>query len=287
MLQSILSRVSRHDALNFTLTNRIPRRYASQLMGWFSRIEQPLVAKLSIRALEFFAGDLRLHEARQASFRSLRDCFTRELLPNARPIDRTPTVLVSPCDGIVVACGAVEDDTLVQAKGRTYSLQELLGDPALVGLHRKGTYVTLRLTAAMYHRFHAPADASIDAVRFIPGDSWNVNPPTLARVDRVYCRNTRAVIPLETSTPSAAVTLVPVAAVLVSSLKLRILPRALRPGLMSCGATVSRGDELGHFEHGSTIVALASPGLVLDSHVREGVVMRVGQPLWRAVAARG
>jgi phosphatidylserine decarboxylase len=136
----------------------------------------------------------------------------------------------------------------------------------------------------MYHRFHAPADGVVESVRFVPGDSWNVNPATLARVDRVYCRNTRAVIPIR-SDAGAILTLVPVGAVLVSSLHLRVLRGAeLRPGLVPCGVAVARGEELGHFEHGSTIVALAGPGLAIDHGVRAGVEMRVGQALWRAAS---
>jgi phosphatidylserine decarboxylase len=281
MLQTLIDRLGRHDELNFQVTNRVPRRLATRAMGWFARIEHPLVARLSIRALELFAGDLRLHEARQSHFRSLRECFTRELAPGARPIDRTPGVLVSPCDGIVVACGRVEDTTLIQAKGHRYTLAELLHDDALVERHRNGSYVTLRLTAAMYHRFHAPTDARVDAVRFIPGDTWNVNPPTLARVDRVYCRNTRAVVPLRVDGCGLAITLVPVGAVLVSSIQLACLQGApLQPGLNAAGGRVVRGQEMGHFEHGSTIVALATPGVILHDAVTEGAVLRVGQPLW-------
>jgi phosphatidylserine decarboxylase len=255
-------------------------------MGWFSTIEHPLVAAVSIRALELFAGDLRLHEARQTRFRSLRECFTRELVPEARPIDPTPDIVVCPCDGIVVACGAVEDTTLIQAKGHRYALEELLCDAELVERHRHGSYATLRLTAAMYHRFHAPCDARLDGVRLIPGDTWNVNPATLARIERLYCRNTRAVVPMQADGAGAAITLVPVGAVLVSSIHLAVLDGApLRPGLNPCSAQVTRGTELGHFQHGSTIVALASPGLALHHGVREGAVMRVGQPLWRMAQA--
>ena len=171
-----------------------------------------------------------------ASSRSLRDCFTRELAPGARPIDTTPGVLVSPCDGIVVACGRIDGTTLIQAKRHRYALEELLTDPGLVDSYRNGSwYVTLRLTAAMYHRFHAPCDATIDEVRFVPGDTWNVNPATLARVERVYCRNTRAIVLMRVIGSTAVVTLVPVGAVLVSSIHLNFLNgRPLRRG--RCGA---------------------------------------------------
>ena len=288
MLHTLVDLIAGHDGLNFQLTNRIPRRLATRFMGWFSTIEQPVVAALSIRALEFFAGDLRLYEARQARFRSLRDCFTRELAPGARPIDSSPDVLVCPCDGIVVTCGRVDDTTLIQAKGQSYTLEELVGDSTLIERHRNGSYVALRLTAAMYHRFHAPCDAIVQDVRFTPGDTWNVNPPTLARVGRVYCRNTRAVVPLRVRSSLATLTLVPVGAILVSSIELGfLLQSASREGVVPCRARLAKGEEMGYFQHGSTIVALASPELVLGDHVKEGALMRVGRPLWRDPGHQG
>jgi phosphatidylserine decarboxylase len=215
--------------------------------------------------------------------RSLRECFTRELLPGARPIDRTPGVIVSPCDGIVVACGRVRDTTLIQAKGHAYSLGELLLDPKLVELHRNGTWVTIRLTAAMYHRFHAPCDSAVDQVRFIAGDRWNVNPATLSRIERVYCRNTRAIVPMRVVPSQAALTLVPVGAILVSSIRLTFVPETgpAPEGRTACNARLIRGQEMGYFEYGSTIVVLGSPGVRLLAHVKEGVSMRVGRPLFR------
>lgn len=282
MLQALVDLIAANDALNFQLTNRIPRRLASRFAGWFSTIEQPLVAALSIRALQLFAGDLRLDEAKRAQFRSLRDCFTRELRPGARPIDADPRVLVSPCDGIVVACGRISDTTLIQAKGHTYTLEELLGDADLVERHRNGSYATIRLTAAMYHRFHAPCDAELDEVRVIAGDAWNVNPATLARVPRVYCRNARAVIPMRASGADLAITLVPVGAVLVSSIRLSFAgDAALVPGVVNCRVSLVKGEEMGYFQHGSTIVALAAPGVGLSEHISEGALLRVGRPLWR------
>lgn len=285
-VRAVIDRLAAHDGLNFVLTNRIPRTTASRLAGWFSTIEQPLVARLSIRALALFAGDLRLHEAERTDFRSLHDCFVRRLRPGARPLDTSPGALISPCDGIVVAKGRIRDTTLVQAKGLDYTLEALLGDATLAARYRDGSYVTLRLTAAMYHHFHAPADAEVHEVRFIPGDTWNVNPPALARVPRLYCRNTRAIVPLSLDHTPAAVTLVAVGAILVSSIELTFvagpLHRAVGPGgRLACHARLRKGDDMGWFRHGSTIVVLAAPGLELDDHVSEGAVMRMGQRLFR------
>ena len=126
----------------------------------------------------------------------MHDCFIRELKEGARPIDRRPDVLVSPCDAIVGACGTIAGTELYQAKGFPYTLEDLLGDRDLVEAHRNGRYVTLRLTSSMYHRFHAPHDGRIDKVIYISGDTWNVNPIALKRIERLFCKNERAVMPV-------------------------------------------------------------------------------------------
>ena len=148
-LRSRIQRVLEQEDLNFLLTNRIPRRLATQFIGWFSQIEQPLIRDLSIGAWRFFA-DLDLTDARKERFKSMHDCFTRELKDGARPIDRDPRVVVSPCDAIVGATGMIAGTDLYQIKGFPYTLEELLCDADLVEAHRDGRYVTLRLTCLLY-----------------------------------------------------------------------------------------------------------------------------------------
>ena len=188
-----LLKILHQEDINFLLTNRIPRRLATRWIGWLSKIENPLVARASIAIWRQFA-DLDLSDARQQSFKSLHACFTRALKPGARPVDADARVLASPCDAIVGACGTVAGTELLQAKGFPYTLGDLLADPALVEAYRGGTYVTLRLTSSMYHRFHAPHDGTVERVTYISGDTWNVNPIALKRVERLFAKNERAVI---------------------------------------------------------------------------------------------
>ena len=127
-------------------------------MGRLSRVRNPLVRDTCIAIWKLFS-DLDLSEARKTQFDSLHDCFTRELKEGARPVDADPAVLTSPCDGIIGACGQVSDGMVLQAKGFPYSVADLVGDPELAERpNRNGSYVTLRLTSSMYHRFHAPYD---------------------------------------------------------------------------------------------------------------------------------
>src|ERR1700741_2557027 len=221
MRSAILNALQQED-LNFLLTNRIPRRLATQFMGWFSRIEQPLVRDLSIAVWRLFS-DLDLGEAKKTQFSSLHDCFIRELKEGARPIGRSDDILISPCDAIVGACGTIGGTTLFQAKGFPYTLEDLLFDRALVETYRNGSYATLRLKSSMYHRFHAPHDGRIEQVRYISGDTWNVNPIALKRIERLFCKNERAAIECRLSGTGQLITLVPVAAILVASIRLRFL----------------------------------------------------------------
>ena len=114
-LRSAIATIIRHEDVNFLLTNRIPRRLATRLFGWFSQLEHPLVRDLSIGVWRRFA-DLDLDEAREHRFRSLHDCFIRRLRDGVRPIDPDPALLVSPCDAIVGASGSVLGDQVMQIK---------------------------------------------------------------------------------------------------------------------------------------------------------------------------
>lgn len=279
-----LSRLSPRERINFLLTNRIPRRYATLFMGWFSRRRHPLVRRVSIAVWQFFAGDLCLEEARKTRFESMHDCFIRQLGPGTRPIAADPEVLVSPCDGVVGAFGAVRGTEVFQAKGYPYTLAELLGDDALAARYRDGVFVTLRLRANMYHRFHAPEAGYLHEVRYIGGDTWNVNPIAVKCIERLYCRNERAVLELQLDGSPHLVALVPVAAVLVASIVVHGLgvPLDLRyrgPATLPCGRHYQRGEEMGYFQQGSTIIVLAGAGFAPAPELKEGRIVRVGRPL--------
>jgi len=279
-----MNRITQQEGLNFLLTNRIPRRGLTLFVGWLSRIENPLVCALCIRAWRLFS-DLDLSEAKQPRFKSLRDCFTRELKDGSRPIDADPEVLVSPCDGLVGALGDVVEGQVMQAKGFGYSLHDLLGDDELVRYYRDGRYATLRLTSSMYHRFHAPYGCRVEQVNYISGDTWNVNPIALKRIERLFCRNERAVIRCRLP-GGALLTLVPVAAILVASIRLRFLDVTLHlryrgPNVIPCDLPVAKGEEMGWFEHGSTIIVFAPHGAEFCESVREGGRVRMGQALMR------
>lgn len=288
-LRAALAALGAQEDLNFLLTNRIPRQAATRFMGWFSQIEQPVVRDLSIGLWKLFA-DLELEDAAKSEWRSMHDLFIRQLRPGARPIDPDPAIVVSPCDGIVGGCGRVEGVELIQAKGFRYTLDDLLRDPELVELYRDGCYATLRLTSSMYHRFHAPHDCRVERVTYVSGDTWNTNPIALSRVERLFCKNERAIVRTRLSDSGYLLTLVPVAAILIASIRLHFLDTTLHlkrrgPNVIACDATHDKGQEMGWFQHGSTILVFAQKGFELCNAIEPTRVVRMGQPLLRLPAA--
>ena len=279
-LRQISEQIFMQEDVNFLLTNRVPRIALTRFMGWFSRIRQPWVCAASIAVWRLFT-DLDLSEARQTRFASLQECFTRELKPGARSVDVRPDVLVSPCDAIVGACGRVQGGQVFQAKGFPYAMRDLFGASQDVSPFVNGSFVTLRLTSAMYHRFHAPADLRVEHVTYHSGDTWNVNPIALSRVERLFCRNERAVIRARLHHGDHPVALVPVAAILVASIRLHFLNVLLHLGYrgaheLPCQADVVKGQEMGWFEHGSTIIVFAPDGFTLCPGIAPGARLRMG-----------
>jgi len=271
--------------LNFIVTNLLPRRSLTLLVGRISKSEHPWIRYVSMALWRYFS-DVDLSDASTTEFRSMHACFTRALRPGARAVDLDPCHVTSPCDAIVGAHGRIDGQTLLQAKQITYTLTELLGDEALARRLENGCYVTLRLTAGMYHRFHAPLDGVAHRVRYFSGDVWNVNQPTLDRVAKLFCKNERAVIELTDSSTGTPLVLVPVAAILVASIRLHFADLNLHlryagPQVVDCDAACKKGAELGWFEHGSTIIVLAPQGCSLLDDIRQGQTIRMGRALLR------
>lgn len=276
--------LTKQEQLNFLITNRIPRRLLTQFMGWYSGIENPILTKASIAIWSLFSDDLKLEDAKKQQFNSLQECFTRQLKDGLRPIDSDENIVTSPCDAIVGAYGDIEGTRVFQAKGFPYELSDLIPDFHLNNKYRNGKFITLRLKSSMYHRFHAPIDCSVQKVNYISGDTWNVNPVALKRVEKLFCKNERAVIELKTDDPNNSITLVPVAAILVACMKFNFLPKPLDikykgPNYIHCNAKFSKGDEMGYFQHGSTIILFATNNYQFCEGIATGQRVNMGQAL--------
>jgi len=287
-IRQIFQKWMMQEDLNFLLTNRIPRITLTRFMGWWSQIRHPWVVKSSMALWRMFS-DLDLSDAKQQKFDSLHACFTRELKSGARSVNPDPAYFTSPCDAIVGECGTIAQGQVYQAKGFPYRLQTLLGAsercqhwPAVL---EGGSYLTLRLTSSMYHRFHAPHNVHLKHVTYMSGDTWNVNPVALKRVAELFCKNERAVLHMQTD-KGVPFLVVPVAAVLVASMRLHAVDVLLNlryrgPNEMPCDALYAKGQEMGWFEHGSTILIFVPPGFEWADGVVSGARIQMGQSLLR------
>jgi len=270
------------ESANFILTNRVPRLFSSWLMGKISKIKTPCFARPALWLWRQCA-ELNLHEAQRQQFNSIHDCFTRALKPGMRPIAEHARG-TSPCDGILGAHGLVENGSLLQVKGFSYAIEELLVDPDIAMKFHGHRYVTIRITASMYHRMHSPLEGVVDQVDYIHGDTWNVNPVALKRVEKLFCKNERAVLSGKTA-QGEPFAIVPVAAILVAGIRLHCTGRVFNqsdrgPQRVRTHTPIHKGEELGWFEHGSTIVLLVPPGWNLAHGLAEGSRLFMGQALF-------
>lgn len=276
-------RLLQQEDVNFLLTNRIPRHALTRFMGWFAKVEFPPVRAVSIATWRFFSG-ADLSEAEPQKYQSLREAFIRPLRAGTRQVDPDPAIVASPCDGIVGAFGQIARGTALQVKGMPYPVADLFGSAEEAAEFEGGWYVTLRLTAGMYHRFHAPHDLMVEQLRYISGDTWNVNPIALKRVERLFCKNERAPITVRLDATGKRLVLVPVAAVLVASIRLPWYDEqddVRRKGerVEPLDAHFAKGDEMGWFEHGSTIVLFAPADCPPVAGLETGQTVRMGEKL--------
>ena len=217
------------------------------------------------------------------SYATFNEFFTRELKVGARPIADGPRTLVSPADGVLTEHGAIEGGRLYQAKGRAYTLAELIGDTgAVVEALEGGRYFTIYLAPHNYHRVHAPFDAQLVWTRYIPGARFSVSRATAAAIPRLFSRNERVVCTFETELGPMIVVLV--GALNVSSISTfaqgEIASGATRQWLEQPAKPVARGGEIGRFNMGSTVVVLlGSSHFRFASGLSDGVAVRMGQAL--------
>jgi phosphatidylserine decarboxylase len=259
----------------------------SALVGAAARTTVPRALRRSAYRTFARAVGANLSEVEKplTDYSSLGDFFARRLTPAARHLAADPAVLISPCDGLVAASGAITSDTLVQAKGRNYSLAALLCDAASAASFVGGVYSTVYLSPRDYHRVHCPFAAELVAYHYVPGALWPVSKRFVDGVDELFAVNERVVI--ELTTAYGAVTLVMVAAAGVGNLWLshwdggretRGLRTAGQAQRIVVGKSLQRGDELGAFQLGSTVIMLAQHATLLHM---PGDVVRFGEPLAR------
>jgi len=270
----------------------LPQFLLGRIVHRLARVRTPWFKDLCIRGFaRLFL--VNLDEAAQpvpSGYPSFNAFFTRSLQPGARPQDPDPAAITCPADGRVQQAGTLHDTQLLQAKGMTYSAAELLGDAAAAATFRNGWFLTVYLAPQDYHRVHAPLAGTLRDMIYMPGARLSVNETTAAAVPGLFARNERLVCLFESPTGPFAVVLV--GALNVASISttwagevLPCTPRQMRrwhyPG--RAGIAFARGDDMGCFNLGSTVILLMPPDTsVAAAGLAPGRPLRVGQ----RVAAR-
>jgi phosphatidylserine decarboxylase len=195
------------------------------------------------------------------AFASFHDFFTRELRPGTRPVAPGEKVVISPADGVLSARGEIRERTMVQAKGRYYSLPQLLADESWAAKFAQGAYYTVYLSPRDYHRVHMPLTGSLLSMRYVPGRLFPVNKQSTRRVDRLFVRNERVICYFQTEMGPMAVIFV--GALLVGQMSTVWQPviNASRPHKIQDWhydgrRQFAKGEEIGHFTMGSTVIVL-------------------------------
>ena len=229
-----------------------------------------------------------------SQFKSFNDFFTRELKPGMRPVDTDASAVVSPADGAINQLGNIANGTLLQAKGRHFNLVSLLGgDPELAEAFQEGTFCTVYLSPKDYHRVHMPLAGTLTRMIHVPGKLFSVNQLTSENVDSLFARNERVVCFFETEIGPMALVLV--GAMIVASVD-TVWAGQVCPGRKTNAhinyegqippVQIGKGEEMGRFKLGSTVVAVFGPGMVkLQADLAALDRVRMGQRIGTSTAA--
>jgi phosphatidylserine decarboxylase len=257
------------DQTFMTLVRLLPRAALSRVVGVATRARAP--ARLHQVAMRAFSRVYRveLDEADRtiSQYATFSDFFSRGLKQGRRPIDAGERVVVSPVDGTVSEAGAIQAGTCLQAKGLSFPVAELLGDHEAGRPYADGgAFATLYLAPRDYHRVHAPLGGTISGWRYIPGDFWPVNPASVGTVRGLFALNERLVTWMET--PAGQCAVVMVGATCVGRIRAAYADVLTHDGRLAAAhrfptpLPIAKGDELGRFEMGSTVILLFPPGRV-------------------------
>ncbi|OSN00377.1 archaetidylserine decarboxylase [Lonsdalea populi] len=286
------------DRIKIALQYLLPKIWLTRLAGWGAERRGGALTKLVI---DLFVRVYRVNmqEAQQpdtAAYPTFNEFFTRPLRPGVRPVDPHDHRLVQPADGAISQLGAIENDTLLQAKHHTYSLEALLAGNYIMADHfRDGLFVTTYLSPKDYHRVHMPCDGTLREMIYVPGDLFSVNPLTAANVPNLFARNERVICLFDTEFGPMAQILV--GATIVGSIETvwagtvtppreGIVKRWTYPAAGETGAiTLDKGEEMGQFKLGSTVINLFAAGTVqLMTNLSSQSVTRMGEPLAEAIS---
>jgi phosphatidylserine decarboxylase len=257
------------------------------MVGWLAAAEAGAITQFLIRTfIKAFKVDMsEATHSEPTYYKTFNAFFTRQLKDDIRPIEDNEKQLCHSVDGRVSQFGKIIGDDIFQAKGHNYSLTTLLGGkPELASVFKGGDFATIYLSPKDYHRIHMPIDGRLTDMLHVPGELFSVNPLTAANVPGLFARNERVVTIFDT--PVGKVAIVLVGATIVASIE-TVWAGSIAP---PAGRTVqhwqyeeqniqlNKGDEMGRFKLGSTIVVCFEPNSIEFADLQAGMVTRLGQP---------
>jgi phosphatidylserine decarboxylase len=264
-----------------SLQKILPQHGLSRLVGWIAQSENTLIRRAFIHLFARAYG-ISLADAERKhldDYVSFNDFFTRALAPGARPLPEQANALACPVDGTVSQIGSIQTDLLMQAKGHQYTLNSLAGSTGKG--FENGDFCTIYLAPSNYHRIHLPCDGKLVETRAVPGALFSVNGVTEAGIPGLFCRNERLVCRFDTEFGPMLVVLV--GALIVASIE-TVWDGPASPYRDEIVTThdqnFTRGDEIGRFLLGSTVICCFAKGAVkLAEHLDAGTVVRLGETL--------
>ena len=266
----------------------LPQHLLSRLLGKIARCQWVWLKNFIIKNYcRFYHIDLA--EAQESDYRNYRnfdDFFTRALKPGARNLIAEPDVIIAPVDGTIYQIGKVLQGSIIHAKGRGFTLEQLLGSSTEAALHEGGDFIVIYLAPSDYHRIHMPLAGKLCAMRYLPGKLFSVKPSIAEVIPDVFARNERVVMNFSCSLGPMAMVLV--GAMVVGSIATTwtgvVTPRIMRQATDWNYATEPRefslGEEVGRFHLGSTVILIfPQNSMCFSKHLIEHAKLKVGEPL--------
>ena len=261
----------------------IPQQQLSRVVGKVAASENPIVKNLAIQAFKAQYGiDLSIAEQSDAlKYKSFNEFFTRALKEGVREIDTDQTSIVSPADGAISQLGKIKDGDVFQAKGQSFSVDKLIGDPQLAAPFINGEFATVYLSPRDYHRVHMPFAGTLTETLYIPGELFSVNQTTAENIPGLFARNERMVCLFDTELGRMAVVLV--GAMIVAGIETVATGKVKPTGRLELNQhdlALEKGAELGRFYLGSTAVVLFEQNKITwDEQFKANSIVVMGKAL--------
>lgn len=266
----------------------MPQKYLTQAAGWLAQQKWGVVTHFIIKLFAKKYG-INMEEAAKPNFSdyaTFNEFFTRLLREDARKIDENPTALCFPADGKISQCGLIDNETMLQAKGHSFSLRDLLADDEeLTSIFKNGTFATTYLSPRDYHRVHMPCDATLRKMIYVPGDLFSVNPFLNEHVPNLLARNERVICVFDTAFGSMVQILVGATITASISTVWAGIINPPRPNQVKVwdydgSIQLKKGQEMGAFQLGSTVINLFQQDRVtLAEHLGVDTVTKMGEIL--------